>query len=416
MFASFGPIVALLRGTAFLLAGSGLHGLLLPLRGQAEGFSTAALGLLGTAWAAGFVAGCLFAPRLVRRVGHVRAFGAFAASGAIIALMTGLLIDPTVWIILRAATGFVMAGAFMVIESWLNERATNENRGTVFGLYMMVTYASIMGGQMVVAFGNVQADQLFMVAGIFFCLSLIPTAVSTADSPQPLQEVSLDVRGLYANSPVSVVGCLLIGVANGAWGTLGAVYGARIGISTASIALMMSLTVVAGAAMQIPIGKLSDKTDRRNVLAGAAAGSALVALAIVLIQPRGDVLIISLTAAYGALAYTLYSIAVAHANDHADPSNFVKVSGGLLLLYGFGTMIGPVLGAVLMDRVSPDAVFLATAIAHILLAGYTVVRIRARAPVPVEDRSAFKTMPSERTATPEASRLDPRSEQPVDSR
>lgn len=416
MFASFGPIVALLRGTAFLLAGSGLHGLLLPLRGQEEGFSTAALGLLGTAWAAGFVAGCLFAPRLVRRVGHVRAFGAFAASGAIIALMTGLLIEPIVWIILRAATGFVMAGAFMVIESWLNERATNENRGTVFGLYMMVTYASIMGGQMVVAFGDVRADQLFMVAGIFFCLSLIPTAVSTADSPKPLQEVSLDVRGLFANSPVSVVGCLLVGVANGAWGTLGAVYGARIGISTASIALMMSLTVVAGAAMQMPIGKLSDMTDRRNVLAAAAVGSALVALLIVFIQPRGAVLVISLTAAYGALAYTLYSIAVAHANDHADPSNFVKVSGGLLLLYGFGTMIGPVVGAVLMDQISPDALFLATAIAHILLAGYTVVRMRARAPVPADERSAFKTMPSERAATPELSRLDPRSEQPSDPR
>ena len=415
MFASFGPIVALLRGTAFLLAASGLHGLLLPLRGQAEGFSTAALGLLGTAWAAGFVAGCVFAPRLVRRVGHVRAFGAFAASGAIIALMTGLLIDATVWIVLRAATGFVMAGAFMVIESWLNERATNENRGTVFGLYMMVTYASIMGGQMIVAFGDVKADSLFMVAGIFFCLSLIPTAVSTADSPRPLQEVSLDVRSLYANSPVSVVGCLLIGVANGAWGTLGAVYGARAGIATASIALMMSLVVVAGAAMQMPIGKLSDSTaDRRNVLAGVSLGAALVGIAIFFIAPRTDVAVIAMTAAYGALAYTLYSIAVAHANDHADPGNFVKVSGGLLLLYGFGTMIGPVIGATLMDWLTPDAIFLATALAHLILAGYTVVRIRARGAVPVGARSAFKTLPSDRAATPEASRLDPRSEPPSD--
>ncbi len=144
MFQSFWPIFALLRGTAFLLAASGLHSLLLPLRGQAEGFSTGALGLLGTAWAAGFVAGCYFAPRLVRSVGHIRAFGAFAASGAIVALTTGLIIDETVWIVLRAFTGFVMAGAFMVIESWLSERSSNENRGTVFGLYMMVTYASIM--------------------------------------------------------------------------------------------------------------------------------------------------------------------------------------------------------------------------------------------------------------------------------
>jgi MFS family permease len=416
MFASFGPILALLRGTAFLLAASGLHGLLLPLRGQAEGFSTSSLGLLGTAWAAGFVAGCIFAPRLVRRVGHVRAFGAFAAAGAIIALMTGLLIDPIVWILLRVFTGFAMAGAFMVIESWLNERATNENRGTVFGLYMMVTYASIMAGQLLVAFGDVTTDKLFMVAGIFFCLSLIPTAVSTAVTPRPLQEVSLDIRELYANSPVSVAACLLVGIANGAWGTLGAVYGAQIGVSTATIALMMSLTVVAGAAMQMPVGRISDMTDRRNVLAGAALITAVIGVLIFLLQPRSDVFVLVMTACYGALAYTLYSIAVAHANDHADAANFVKVSGGLLLLYGFGTMIGPVLAAVLMEQLRPDAVFLATALAHLALAGYTLVRIRARAPVPIAERETFQTLPSERAVTPEALRLDPRSGESPENR
>ena len=136
---AFRPILSLLRGTGFLVAASGLHGLLLPLRGQAEGFSTASLGLLGTAWAGGFVAGCILAPRLVRRVGHVRAFGTFAASGAIIALLTGLMINQYVWIVLRAISGFVMAGAYMVVESWLNEKATNEIRGTVFGLYMVVS-------------------------------------------------------------------------------------------------------------------------------------------------------------------------------------------------------------------------------------------------------------------------------------
>jgi MFS family permease len=411
MFASYTPILSLLRGTAFLLAASGLHGLLLPLRGQEEGFSTASLGLLGTAWAGGFVAGCFFAPRLVRRVGHVRAFGAFAATGAIIALLTGLLINAPAWVVLRAGTGFTMAGAFMVIESWLNERATNENRGTVFGLYMMVTYASIMAGQMIVAAGDVSQASLFMVAGIFFCCSLIPTAVSSAASPKPLQDVSLDLKGLYANSPVAFVGCLLIGVANGAWGTLGAVYGARIGISTAKIALMMSLVVVAGAAMQMPAGRISDKTDRRYVLAGASLGSALFALLIFVATPRSGAFVIAMAACYGALAYTLYSLAVAHANDHAAPEDFVKVSGGLLLLYGFGTMIGPVLGAVLMGMLRPESLFLATAAAHAGLAGYTVVRVSKRAPVPVEKRDAFKSLPADRAVTPESLRLDPRGEE-----
>ena len=404
MFAAYRPIFSLLRGTAFLLAASGLHSLLLPLRGQAEGFSTTVLGLLGTAWAGGFVAGCFLGPRLVRRVGHVRAFGAFAATGAIIALLTGLIIDEIVWIVLRAATGFTMAGAFMVIESWLNERATNENRGTVFGLYMMVTYASLMAGQMIVAAGDVNSASLFMVTGILFCLSLIPTAVSSAASPKPLQDVALDLRSLYANSPVASMGCFLVGIANGAWGTLGAVYGARIGIATTEI------VVVAGAVMQMPVGRISDKTDRRYVLAASAFGAAVIATLIFVASPRSNTLVIAMTAAYGSLAYVLYSLAVAHANDHAKPEESVKVSSGLLLLYGFGTMIGPIIGGLLMGAMRPESLFLATAIAHFLLTGYTMLRIRRRAPVPPEEREAFMTVPADRAVTQEAVRLDPRTQ------
>ena len=410
MFSTFGSILALLMGTAFLLAGSGLHGLLLPLRGQAEGFSTTTLGLLGTAWSVGFVAGCFLAPRLVKRVGHVRAFGAFAASGAIIALLSGILVGEVVWIALRVLTGFVMAGAFMIIESWLNERSTNETRGTVFGLYMMVTYGAIMGGQLVVAAGDVTAATLFMMTGILFCLSLIPTAVSTAVTPKPLAEVSLDLPGLYRNSPIAFAACFLVGVANGAWGTLGAVYGARVGISTAQIALMMSLVVVAGAVAQLPVGRLSDRTDRRYVLAGAAAGAAVFAILIVLIAPTSGTVILTMTALYGTMAYILYSIAVAHANDHAPAEDFVKVSGGLLLLYGGGTMVGPLVAAPLMDYVSSEGIFLATAWAHLTLAGYAILRISRRAPVPVDEREAFKTLPAERAVTPNAVMLDPRSD------
>lgn len=408
MLASFVPVIALLRGTAFLLAASGLHSLLLPLRGQAEGFSTTSLGLLGTAWAGGFVLGCFFAPRVVRRAGHVRAFGTFASIGAIIALMTGLIIEPNVWIALRAVTGFTMAGAYMVIESWLNERATNKNRGTIFGLYMLVTYGGLMAGQMIVAAGNVRTASLFMVTGILYCLSLIPTAVSTAASPAPIKEVSLDIKALYVHSPVALIGCLLVGVANGAWGTLGAVYGARVGISTFDIALMMSLTGIAGALMQIPVGRVSDRTDRRLVLAAAACLATVFGVLVFLVEPRSGLSVVIMTACYGAFAYTLYALAVAHANDHADPDEFVKVSGGLLLMYGFGTMVGPLIGSALMSRMRPESLFLATAFAHALLAAYAMLRIRARAPVPIGEREAFQTVPAERAMTPQSMQLDPR--------
>lgn len=407
MFRSFIQVFALLCGTAFLLAGSGLHGLLLPLRGGDAGFPISSLGLLGTAWAGGFIAGCLLAPRLVRRVGHVRAFGFFASSGAIITLLTGLFIDQTIWIVLRAFTGFSMAGAFMVIESWLNERATNETRGRIFALYMMVNYGAVMSGQMMVAAGNVRGDSLFMLAGILFCLALIPTAISTATSPKPLSEVQLDLKALYKNSPVASVSCILIGIANGAWGTLGAVYGAGSGIDTTDIALMVSVTILAGALTQIPVGRLSDRIDRRFVLAGVAGASSLIGLAIFLIAPSNAFLIIVLTALYGGLAYALYPVAVAHANDFAASENYVKISGGLLLLYGFGTMIGPLLAAAAMEYLWPAALFAVTALAHLSITAYAILRSRQRAAIPTDQKDSFQSLP-ERASTPEGLKLIPR--------
>lgn len=409
MFASYRPILSLLRGTSFLLAGSGLLGLLVPLRGQADGFSTTTLGLLGTAWAGGFVAGCFLAPRLVQRAGHVRAFGTFASICAIVSLLTGLIVNEWAWLAFRAAFGFSMAGCFMIIESWLNERSSNESRGGVFALYMIVSFTAITLGQLVVAGGEVTSDSLFMIAGILYCCSLIPTAISVQETPRPLQQVSLDLKSLYANSPVSFGACILIGVANGAWGTLGAVYGARIGISTGQIALMASLVVIAGAVMQLPVGRASDMTDRRYVLAAVAATGAIIGLGIFAFTPHNPSIVIAATAAYGAMAYTLYPVAVAHANDHANADDFGKISGGLLLLYGFGTIAGPVMAAALMGVMRPESIFLATAGAHSALAAYTILRISRRAAVPIDGREAFKTMPVDRAATPETTRLDPRS-------
>ncbi|MGU3576966.1 MFS transporter [Brucellaceae bacterium C25G] len=403
-------VLALLFGTAFLLMGSGLHGLLLPLRGGAEGFSVTSLGLLGTTWAGGFVAGCLFAPRLVRRVGHVRAFGVFAASAAVIALLSGVYVDITAWILLRTFTGFSMAGAFMVIESWLNERASNESRGKIFGLYMMVNYGATVTGQMLVSTGDIRGDHLFMFAGIFFCLSLIPIAISTASSPKPLTEVQLDLKALFRNSPAAFVGCILVGIANGAWGTLGAVYGAKSGITNTQIALMVSATIAAGALMQIPVGRISDLIDRRYVLAGTATLAATVGLLTFLLSPHGSTWIILSAACYGSLAYTLYPVAVAHANDHATSENFVKIASGLLLLYGFGTMLGPLLAAAAMDYLWPSGLFVVTAAAHISIAVYVLFRARVRKSLPRKDKDQFSSISPERSGTPEAFKLDPRAE------
>src|SRR5690606_38096253 len=224
------PVLALLTSTLFLFLGNGLQSLLLPVRGSAEGYSNEILGLIGTTWASGFVIGCFVAPNLVRRIGHVRAFAGFGSLICLNVLLTGILVDQTAWLILRAVTGFCTAGTSMIIESWLNERATNESRGAIFSFYISITLFGLVGGQMMVPFADVSTPILFMICGILYCLAIIPTAVSRAASPQPLKRVRLDLKGLYRISPVSFIAILLIGTANGAYGTLVAVFGARAGL------------------------------------------------------------------------------------------------------------------------------------------------------------------------------------------
>lgn len=410
MHRSILPVLSLLLGTLFLLIASGIQSMVMPLRGQWEGFSVSELGLLGTGWASGFVAGCMIAPQIVGRAGHVRAFAIFASMNAIIAMLSGLIVDPLPWLMMRCVTGFVMAGSFMVIESWLNDKASNDNRGMIFGLYSMVTFVGITAGQMSVAVGSFLGPTLFTVSGILFCMALLPTSISTASHPKPPQEVKLDLKAIWQNSPVAAAACFMIGIANGCFGTLGAVYGSQIGLSATMVAAMMSVAVLAGAVIQLPVGRLSDMTDRRYVLSAAGGGAALAGLVLLVLQPQSEYVILPMAALYGALAYSLYAVAVAHANDHAGSGDFVKLSGGLLLLYGVGTIIGPLMGAKAMDLFGPAGLFAVTAAAQGIIAVYAIMRSFKRPPVPATLKGLFRSTPSERALTPESVRLDPRSD------
>jgi MFS family permease len=403
-------VLALLTGTLFLFLGNGLHSLLMPMRGANEGYSETVLGFFGTSWAAGFVLGCIFARRLVKRVGHVRAFSGFISIIAITALTTGIVVDENVWIFSRAVTGFSSAATVMIIESWLNERATNESRGMIFSFYISITLIGVVGGQMAIAGADINGQTLFLLAGIFYCFAMLPTLVSNAQTPKPLNELKLDLVALYRNSPVSFVGILLVGIANGAWGTLGAVFGAKAGLSPGDIAVMMTITIFAGAAMQIPAGRMSDRMDRRYVLAILSGVSFLAGFQLFVVQPENVTTLLILIGVYGATAYALYPIAVAHANDFAKSSDFVAISGGLLLLYGIGTVIGPTVGGPVMQYLGPYALFAVTAVSHLLIIVYALLRSRMRAPIPVGERDSYQSVSSGTTVTPESLSLSPRAQ------
>lgn len=401
-------IASLLLGSAFLLMANGLHGLLLPVRGGIAGFSVAELGLLGTSWATGFVAGCLAIPAVVQRVGHVRSYSALASVAAITILLNLLIIDPIAWILLRALSGFCFAGAAMIVESWVNERATRENRGTIFSVYQMVNFAASTAGQLFMVIEPPTDFFFFVIGAIVYCLAILPTALSTAASPQPLKTARLDIRRLYSNSPVSAVACFLIGLVNGAFGTLGPVYAQQIGLPVREIAILMAGALLGGSLIQFPLGWLSDRMDRRRVLAGVAVGATIIGAVIVLFQPRSGLLVVGLVVLWGAMIYPMYALAVAHANDFAGPDEFVKIAGGLLLLLGVGTMIGPMAAAAAMEWTIPEGLFAFTAIVHAIVVAYVLFRMTRRPPPDPVLREAFQGLPVNRTATPEFAGLDPR--------
>lgn len=399
----------LLIGAAALMFAGGVNGLILPVRGAEEGFSSFSLGLLGTGWAIGFVLGCLIVPRTVKRVGHIRAFGAMTALAAVSILLSLLLMTPIAWIPLRALAGFCFAGAMQIMESWLNERSDPSSRGRIFGLYAMVNLSATTAGQMVLPLGDTSTATFFVWGAIFYALALIPTALYATQQPQPLTEVSLDIGRLWQNSPIAVVGIVLVGVANSAFGTLAAVYGNNIGMSVTAIAVFLSATLIAGAAAQVPVGHASDKTDRRYVLVAVTALAVVTSIYFILAAPRDTVPILIGATFFGAFIHTMYPLLVSHANDHAPEGDFLRTSGGLLLLFGIGSIGGPLFAGAAMSVLGPEGLFISIAAAHLALIGFAIWRITKRAPA--KNRGAYVRVPTARFSTPESLAMNPRADE-----
>ncbi len=399
------PISALLLGSFFLLFAGGINALILPVRGSAEGFSAVELGLLGTGWAVGYVAGCLVSPALVARVGHIRSFSVLASLAGIAVLGSLLSITPWAWIPLRGVQGFCFAGAAMIVESWLSERAEPTTRGRIFGVYTMVNLVASTGGQLSLTLGDTTGFLFFVLAAMFYSLSLIPTAVSSGASPQPLTSVRLDLGALWRNSPVAVFAVLMVGISNGSFGTLGAVFGDRIGLNLGAIALFTSIPILAGAVAQIPVGILSDRMDRRKVLVGLAALALAADLAFLLVSPSDPWANLVLVSAFGAAIFAMYPVIVAHANDHAAPGTYIQISGGLLMVYGLGAIVGPLIAGFAMSFGGPSGLFGTTVVAHLAIIVFALLRMRRRAEVAAAQKTAFVPAPTARGSTPETAAL-----------
>lgn len=369
------PVAALLFSAAILLAGQGLQFTLLPVRASLEDFSTVAIGTMGAAYFLGFTVGCLKGGELLRRVGHIRVFLAMSAVASAAPLLHGLVVQPLVWGVLRFLTGFCLAALYIVIESWLNERSTNANRGVIFSTYAMITLTMMAAGQMLNLLYDPTGLQLFVIASILFSIGAVPIALSLSPSPAQPASTKTDIPRLFHVSPSGTVGCFAVGLANGAFWGLAPVYAAAVGNTISLAAWFMAAAIIGGAILQWPLGLLSDVLGRRKVLVATCILGSLAGVALALLAPNFGVLtIIVLGGVWGAFAFPLYSIVVAYANDYADQDEYVKVSAGLLLVYGIGAIIGPFVASALITLRGADGLFLFTAVIHVLLIGFVTYR------------------------------------------
>ncbi len=388
MFAVVATSWALFLGIGMMMLGNGLPASLLGIRATGEGFPTAVTGLVMSCYYLGFLAGSVLAPRVISTVGHIRVFSALASLASAAAVVHAVFVDPVTWGAMRFVTGFCYAGLYVVAESWLNDRATNETRGQLLSVYMVVVLGGAVGGQALLNLADPNGFILFVLASVLVSLALVPISLTAAPAPDFAAPAKVGLIQLYRVSPLGVVGAIATGCAHGTLFGMGAVYGDRIGLSVAEISLFMGLTYTGGLLLQWPIGRLSDRFDRRRMISIVTFLAAIFALAAIPLALIAEALMFATLFLFGGMTLPLYSLCIAHTNDHLEPKQMVAASGTLVLLGGIGASFGPTLAAGLMALIGADGFLFALGGVHAALGGFAIYRMSRRAATPLEEQHA----------------------------
>lgn len=382
-------LIPLLTAAGILLAGNGIQGTLITLRANAEGFDPALIGLIGTAYFAGFALSCFASPHLIRLVGHIRVFAALAAIASAATLALVLIVDPYVWIVIRFATGFCFSGLFTVMESWLAASSKNTDRARVLSVYRLIDMVSNAGAQFLLPTFGVLGFELFAIIAILFAVSLVPISLADRSSPKPPKVFKFDLGTVWRISPLACAGCVTLGMTNSAFRLIGPLYAEAMGLDVAGVALFMSAGIVGGAALQFPLGYLSDLLDRRWMIILATLGAMLAGLLLSTAEPGNQILIYAGSFMFGAFALPLYSLSIAHANDQAEPSQYLLVAAGLIFFFAMGATCGPFIASLVLDTLGAPAFFAYTSSVHGILILVTFIRMVIRPEVADEGRSSF---------------------------
>ncbi len=370
------------------MLGNGMHFTLIGVRGGIEGFSAAELAIVTSGYFVGFLAGARYAPRLIRRVGHVRVFaalGSFMSAGLI---AFPLVTEPSAWTLLRVLVWFSISGIYVTAESWLNDAATNATRGKLLSAYMMAQTLGIIGAQGLLTLGDTGGAALFIGASILVSVSFGPILLSV--TPVPAAEVTraMPLRELFAGSPLATVGIFLLGSIYASQSGMGAVFGTLVGMNTGQIALFVAMMFGGALVLQYPIGWLSDRVDRRTVIFGAAlTGMAICAAGVAVGAEQGPLLAVAFLA--GGMTTPLYALILAYANDALPPEDMPAASGGLVLAFGVGAILGPLATGWAMEQVGPAGFWAVLAATFGGIAAYALYRMTQRAGVPVGETEPY---------------------------
>ena len=407
---------ALFLGMGFIMLAHGYQGSLLGVRAVQEDFGLVATGFMMSGYYVGYFIGAKTIPGFILRVGHIRVFAAFASIASIVILMHSILIHPFTWFILRVVTGISMVSIYTIAESWLNDRSSNKNRGSVLSIYMIVLYGSMGIGMFFLNFSKPENFQPFILVSLFMSLALIPILLTKRKAPTFKKISSMSLRELYEVSPLGMVGSLFYGTAQSALFSLLAVYAASMNFTIFEISLVTFLLAISGAVAQFPIGKLSDKFDRRLIIVYTSFGAAFFALCAIVASNQmylPDNLATSKTWFYIFLilfsfcSLPMFAIIFAHTNDYIPKEKFVAAGAGLQFAFGLGAISGPFLCSVFMDVIGSNGYFVFLIIFHSIIGIFAIHRMRIRESVENPD-SQFVAMPQ--TITPAGIGLNPTTE------
>lgn len=382
---------ALLLGMMLLMVGNGLQGTLLGLRGAVEGFSPTTMSYIMSGYFLGFLGGSYMAPELIRRVGHVRVFAALGSLISAAFILYAALPDPIIWAMMRVIVGFCFAGVYVVAESWLNDAATNETRGQALSAYVIVQMVGIVTAQVLLNFADVGGYTLFVLMSVLVSVSFMPILLSSTTAPVFRATKRMSLKELFVISPLGCVGTFLLGGIFAALFGMAAVYGTEVGMSVREISIFVGVIYLGGMLSQYPIGWVSDRMDRRQlIMILTAFGGVVVFIGSIFTQSQ--IVLYALAFVVGGVANPLYSLLIAYTNDYLEPDDMASASGGLIFLNGVGAIGMPVVVGWSMTRFGPNSFFVILAMLMTAIATYAAYRTTKRAPTPVDETSAYATV------------------------